>query len=577
MGITLDPIDRGAACLRTAFHRNNLRAGDPKWPLRLQLLCDAVGYFRGGRMATRFGVRSPDLLRWHNSPYYFKNVALYLAGDHTEQLYLYLGKTFAQINRFSTQAAVLVEGRPLLDEVGNAVITTSCAMCFTEQGFGVVDIVDGGDAAAANAMAAVECPPSRLGCCTYCEGRRVHWFDKAKCENHQRRNFVRSCLLAHLLPPGWTTAVCPACKEPLTAETEATGKKRHDEMTESARDDYNKEHRNLHFGLLPFTRKIFWTDHINRYPSLLHFILNSTSSTLAINVAAGASKALREELNEKLASYSCLYRFALKPGSREKKPCGNVCRAILWTPGFLLSLITARWGPPASSTDKQATTAVDELQRANENMMHPDDPRPGGSSVRAAVTRAASEVTVRGGPNMVESAEFASVAALLGLSAAPPAPAAPLPTAAAPTTDDTPVLAETPPDGAAELGLDTHATDEETEYVPATVIGTRESALDSLFIGCWSFSLSSTSRGKMMALAGLSAQSMQQKLLCADAHGRLPFARIQVTPSVTTTCTLPSHIWRSSYSGTSVLAYKSSKHHAYVLSDTRGGSYSKKC
>ena len=29
-------------------------------------------------------------------------------------------------------------------------------------------------------------------------------------------------------------------------------------------------------------------------------------------------------------------------------------------------------------------------------------------------------------------------------------------------------------------------------------------------------------------------------------------------------------------SGTSVLAYKSSKHHAYVLSDTSGGRYSKK-
>ena len=272
--------------------------------------------------------------------------------------------------------------------------------------------------------------------------------------------------------------MCPGCRTAIDAETEATGKESYKLLTENARDEYNKQHRNLHFGLLPFTLKIFWTDHINRYPSLLHFILNSTSSTLAINVAAGASKAKREDLNEKLASFSCPYRFALKPGAREKKPCGNVCRSILWTPGFLLSLIDTRWGPAASPAAKQATAAVDELQRANLDMMDPDDPRPGARPMPAAVTRAAAEVTVRGAPSSVDNQEFASMAAMLGLNAAPPTPdPTPAPAAA---TDEAPVLAETAPDGAAELGLDTGANDEEAEYVPATVIGTRVTALESV-------------------------------------------------------------------------------------------------
>ena len=236
--------------------------------------------------------------------------------------------------------------------------------------------------------------------------------------------------------PGGLPACALDASTTINAETEATGKESYKELTENARDEYNKQHRNLHFGLLPFTLKIFWTDHINRYPSLLHFILNSTSSTLAINVAAGASKAKREDLNEKLASFSCPYRFALKPGAREKKPCGNVCRSILWTPGFLLSLIDTRWGPAASPADKQATAAVDELQRANLDMMDPDDPRPGARPMPAAVTRAAAEVTVRGAPSSVDNSEFASMAAMLGLDAAPPAPdPAPAPAAA---TDDAP-------------------------------------------------------------------------------------------------------------------------------------------
>jgi hypothetical protein len=225
--------------------------------------------------------------------------------------------------------------------------------------------------------------------------------------------------------------------------------------------------------------KIFWTDHINRYPSLLHFILNATSSTLAINVAAGSSKANREELNETLLSYSCPYRFSLKPGAREKKPAGNVCRQILWTPGFLLSLITTRWGAVDTSAGKVSTAAVDKLQRANLDMMDPIDPRPEARAMPA-------NVTIRGGASTSENSEFAAMGAMLGLLGQPPPPppppAPPTSESLAPdaATDDPPELTETAPDDADELGLDTHASSDETEYVPATVIGTRDTALGSV-------------------------------------------------------------------------------------------------
>eukprot|EP00965_Chrysotila_dentata_P049548 1642792-Pleurochrysis_carterae.AAC.1 len=54
--------------------------------LRMQVLFDAVGFFRGGRMAIRFGVRLVEMIRFHNSPCYFRNIALYLSGDEYHEL-----------------------------------------------------------------------------------------------------------------------------------------------------------------------------------------------------------------------------------------------------------------------------------------------------------------------------------------------------------------------------------------------------------------------------------------------------------------------------------------------------------
>ena len=210
--VSLDPLERGHACLKHARDKNNLRAPDslPGKRLRLQILLDAVGYFRQGRMATRFGIRSPDLCRWHNATYFFKNISLYLGCDHTDELNRYLGGAMKKLNSGFRSTAT-----GTLDAVGNAEYAASMTVTLPE--FDEVDVIDGGDAAAGNAMAALEPPPSKLGCCLFCELRRADWFSADKCACAQRRNLHRSYLLSHLLPPGAPPCAkykCPGCDAP---------------------------------------------------------------------------------------------------------------------------------------------------------------------------------------------------------------------------------------------------------------------------------------------------------------------------------------------------------------------------
>lgn len=183
---------------------------------RLQILCDAVGYFRGKRQATRFGIRTPDMKRKHNSKYYFSNVALFLGSDHYEELLRYLSTIYDALN-----AGLRTEPTGK-DEVGNdsfsSTVLTDKVACLDCD----VEIVDGGDAACANASAGLEPPPSKHGCCFYCEGRRKEWFDVSKCNAHVRRTLFRSALMAHRLPPGAPPGArykCPAegCKHVCTS------------------------------------------------------------------------------------------------------------------------------------------------------------------------------------------------------------------------------------------------------------------------------------------------------------------------------------------------------------------------
>ena len=82
-------------------------------------------------------------------------------------------------------------------------------------------IHDGGDAAGGNAMAALEAPPSREGCCYYCELRACDWYDRSKCDKAKRRNLHRTYLSAHRLPPGATgPLLCPCCGYEVSKEQE---------------------------------------------------------------------------------------------------------------------------------------------------------------------------------------------------------------------------------------------------------------------------------------------------------------------------------------------------------------------
>lgn len=125
-------------------------------------------------MMTRFGVRCVDMIRSHNSPYFFRNIALYLGKDAHADLRRYLGPTFDRINMGwrCTPAMDLGTGMQLVDEVGNKSWAASIYMWLPD--WGEVIVRDGGDAAAANASAGLEPPPSREGCCFYCEERRVN-------------------------------------------------------------------------------------------------------------------------------------------------------------------------------------------------------------------------------------------------------------------------------------------------------------------------------------------------------------------------------------------------------------------
>eukprot|EP00965_Chrysotila_dentata_P145714 4813530-Pleurochrysis_carterae.AAC.1 len=63
----LKPLLMLKECVAKARLDDNVRDLRPHVNLRVQVLCDAVGFFRGGRMATRFGIRLVNLKRFHNA------------------------------------------------------------------------------------------------------------------------------------------------------------------------------------------------------------------------------------------------------------------------------------------------------------------------------------------------------------------------------------------------------------------------------------------------------------------------------------------------------------------------------
>ena len=111
-------------------------------------------------------------------------------------------------------------------------------------------------------MAALEPPPSRLGCCYYCELRGENWYDKGKCEEAKRRNFHRSCLLSHRMPPGATgTLLCPACGYGVNAQQEKRDLAGYEAMSENQKSECDLDHRRAHFGEQYLCMKLIHSDH----------------------------------------------------------------------------------------------------------------------------------------------------------------------------------------------------------------------------------------------------------------------------------------------------------------------------
>ena len=340
-----DPIDLSREAVTHARKANNFRQAKTTATKvnRVQLLADALGFFKGGRMATRIGVRSMDLMRNHNSPYYYHGIGLYLGGDKHEMIATYLQHVFNAIN---VGIHITYVGLQYI----TSVFVTLAAAGPTGEDLRC-EVCEGGDAAAGNEMAGLECPPSHLGCCYYCELRKKDWFNLGLCKDAQRRTFVRSMLSAHLIPPCGNCEppdewVCPHCDKRLTASSVAAEVKDVAAMSASARDKWLVTFRKQHTGQRWQKHKFLQTDHVNRQISLLHFMLNSVSNTLAVCVASGATPQMRSDLNAVLTRYYQTWRIKDKKSKdgKEKKPAGNECRHFLWDKGLFLELLRTRWG-----------------------------------------------------------------------------------------------------------------------------------------------------------------------------------------------------------------------------------------
>ena len=158
---------------------------------------------------------------------------------------------------------------------------------------------------------------------------------------------------------------CPGkgCKHTISAKTEAEELAKKKELTTTKLSKVDLIHRNAHAGTHWLKRKLLWLDHVKRAPSLLHMMLNGTSTTLTTALKRGATKEEILALNQVFTEYECGgYEFKTKKGERDPKIPGNTCRKILWTPGLLLALIDARWGKADSAGERQAQREVAEAQ-----------------------------------------------------------------------------------------------------------------------------------------------------------------------------------------------------------------------
>jgi hypothetical protein len=246
------------------------------------------------------------------------------------------------------------------------------------------------------------------------------------------------------MPPGVPSGFSQQCPAPgctfvisHESETKLLAELQNLSITQASARDL--KHLNLHFGTKIGKLKLLWNDHVKRQLSLLHLILNATSSTLAIAVKAGASKAQLVACNAVFANYEVHFEYTLKKGDRDKKANGNVCRRMLWTPGVFRELLDARYGKPvhgkAAAASRVAARDMKAAQEAGECL---DDSEPPSARAR---------VPVRDTLDM-DGIDMASLlAASAPPAAAPPAPPPPTTTTPEPTATTTTAADDDDPDG----------------------------------------------------------------------------------------------------------------------------------
>jgi hypothetical protein len=169
--------------------------------------------------------------------------------------------------------------------------------------------------------------------------------------------------------------VASGCSHVISEESEAAELEVRAGLSDPQLSKRDLDHRNSHTGVQWLNLKLLWVDHLKRFPSLLHFVLNSTSSTLVIGLKAGANKAQIEAMNAVFAKHHCYYRFKTAKWARDAKATGNECKKMLWTRGVMLELVDARWGPAVSTAESADEREVAAAQGSGEHLLD-DEPAP---------------------------------------------------------------------------------------------------------------------------------------------------------------------------------------------------------
>ena len=182
-------------------------------------------------------------------------------------------------------------------------------------------------------------------------------------------------------------------------------------------------------------------------------------------------------MNAALNNHSCYYRFQDKPGSREKKPAGNECRKMLWTPGIMLDLLAARYGEPRTVAEKRAAANVAAATQEGAHLADATSYEAGEAIAQKAATVAATAAAAMApppppplplAPQSEEDRMFAAMAESMGILLPKQAPT--------PTPEQ--VLVESD-DAAPEVGMDAGGTDD-AEWVPDSVVGDYATALEGV-------------------------------------------------------------------------------------------------